>query len=126
MSLKSVYERFLTSPDPLSMSGNASLHYIPTLRTFTQPGAIIRHIESQTKNEVRKKAEKIIAAVEGQSSLTLDVETNLEFISSGGAYLPGLEEFVINRTAILPSVGLLVESLSVFSDFETIDPYHQL
>jgi hypothetical protein len=107
MSLKAVYERFLASPNPLSLSENVSLNYIPTLRTFTQSGPVIRHLESQSKNEVRKKAEKVIAAVEGQNSLSLDVETTLEFISSGGAYLPGLENFVTDRVVTFPSVSSL-------------------
>lgn len=105
MSLKTLYERFLASPNPLNLSENASINYIPTLKTFVQPGPIIRHLEIQTKNEVRKKSEKIISAVEGQNSLSLDVETTLEFISGGGAYLPGLENFVTDRVAILPSVS---------------------
>ncbi len=109
MSLKGVYERFLTLPNPLSLSENASLNYIPTLRTFTQQGPVIRHLENQDKNEVRKKAEKIIAAVEGQSSLSLDVETTLEFISGGGVYLPGLENFVTDRIVTFPSVSSLKE-----------------
>lgn len=112
MSLRSVYERFLASPDSLRLSENASLYYIPTLRTFTPSGAIIRHLESQTKSEVRKKAEKVIGSVEGQSSISLDVETTLEFISSGGVYLPGLENFVTDRIVTLPTVGLL-EGISI-------------
>jgi hypothetical protein len=105
MSLKAIYERFLTSPNPLSLSENASLNYISTLRTFSQSGPIIRHLESQNKNEVRKKAEKVIAVVEGHNSLSLDVETTLEFISNGGAYLPGLENFVTDRIVTFPSVS---------------------
>lgn len=105
MSLKAVYERFLSSPNPPSLSENASLHYVPTLRTFSQPGPVIRHLETQNRNEVRKKAEKVIAAVEGQNSLSLEVDTTLEFISSGGAYLPDLDNFVINKIATFPSVS---------------------
>jgi hypothetical protein len=113
MSLKAIYERFLASPNPLSLSENVSLNYIPTLRTFTQSGPVIRHLESQSKNEVRKKAEKVIAAVEGQNSLSLDVETTLEFISSGGTYLPGLENFVSDRVVTFPSVSSLQHSLII-------------
>lgn len=105
MSLQAAYERFLASPTSDGLSENASLNYIPTLRTFTQSGPVIRHLESQSRNEVRKKEEKIIAAVEGQSSLALDVETKLEFISGGGAYLPGLENFVTDKTVTFPTVS---------------------
>jgi hypothetical protein len=105
MSLKTIYERFLASPNPLSLTENASINYIPTLRTFAQPGPVIRHLENQNKNEVRNKAEKTIAAVEGHDSLSLDLETTLEFISGGGAYLPGLENFVTDRVVVFPSVS---------------------
>ncbi|KAF7508991.1 hypothetical protein GJ744_008547 [Endocarpon pusillum] len=107
MSIRAVYEGFLASPNSLSLSENASLNYIPTLRTFTQQGPIIRHLENQNRNEVRKKSEKVIGAVEGQSSLCLDVETTLEFISSGGAYLPGLENFVTDRIVTFPTIHIV-------------------
>jgi hypothetical protein len=109
MSLKAVYERFLASPNPLSLSENASLNYVPTLQTFTQTGLVIRHLENQNKNDVRKKSEKIISIVEGQSSLSVDIETTLEFISGGGTYLPGLENFVTDRIVTFPTVSCLVE-----------------
>lgn len=126
MSLKAVYARFLASPNPLDLSENASLNYIPTLRTFTQPGPVIRHLESQNKNEVRKKAERVIAAVEGQASLSLEVETTLEFISSGGVYLPGLENFVTDRIVTFPSVSSTENLPPNYNDIGIIDPHHQL
>jgi hypothetical protein len=104
MSLKAVYERFLASPNPLSLSQNASIHYITTLTSFTDAGPIVKHLESQNKNVAKKKAEKIVSAVEGNSSLALEVETTLEFISDGGAYLPGLDNFVTDRIVTLPIV----------------------
>ena len=113
MSLKALYEGFLASPNPLSLSEGASLNYIPTLQTFTQAASVIRHLESQDKNEVRKKAQKVIAAVEGPDSISLDVETTLEFISNGGAYLPGLENFVTDRIATFPCVSRLQGGASI-------------
>lgn len=107
MSLKAVYERFLASPNPLNLSENAALNYIPTLRTFIQAGPVIRHLESQNTNEVRKKSERVIAAVEGQNSISLDIETTLEFISGGGAFLPGLENFVTDKIVVFPSVSFI-------------------
>ena len=104
MSLKAVYERFIASPNPLSLAENASLHYIPTLTTHTQPGSIIRHLEDQNRNVVRIKSAKTISAVEGHNALALELETTLEFDSGGGAYLPGLENFVTDKIATLPIV----------------------
>ena len=107
MSLKSVYERFLGSPNPLSLGENATLHYITTLKSFNDAGPIVTHLASQNKNVVRKKSEKIISAVEGNGSLALEVEVTLEFISEGGAYLPGIDNFVTDKIVTLPMVSAL-------------------
>lgn len=105
MTLKSVYERFIASPNPLSLSESATFHYVTTLRSYSQQGPIIRHLESQGKS-IKKKAQKVISAVEGHSSLALEVETTLEFISDGGSYLPGLDSnFIADSVASLPIVS---------------------
>jgi hypothetical protein len=106
MSLKAVYEKFLASPTPLSLSENASLHYITTLTSFAEAGSIIKHLEAQNKSVVKKKAENIVSAVEGNGSLALEVETTLEFISDGGAYLPGLDNFVTDKIVTIPMVRM--------------------
>jgi hypothetical protein len=105
MSLTALYERFIASPNPLSLAENASLHYIPTLTTHSQPGPIIRHLENQNKNVVTIKSAKKISAIEGQNALAIEVDTTMEFISGGGAYLPGLENFVADKLATLPLVS---------------------
>jgi hypothetical protein len=105
MSLTAVYERFLASPNPLSLAENASLHYIPTLTSHSQPGPIIRHLETQNKSVVTIKSAKTISAVEGLNAIAIEVDTTIEFVSGGGAYLPGLENFVADKTATLPIVG---------------------
>jgi hypothetical protein len=125
MSLKAAYERFLTSPNPLSLCENASLNYIPTLRTFTQQGPVIRHLENQNRTEVRKKTEKIIGTVEGQNSLSLEVETTLEFISNGGAYLPGLDNFVTDRIVTFPTVSWPKKSPCPHTNNQIPDSYRQ-
>ena len=105
MSLAAIYERFLASPNPISLSENASLHYIPTVTSHTESGSIIRHLESQGKNVVAVKSFKTLTAIEGQNALAIEVDTTLEFISGGGAYLPGLENFVADKTASIPIVS---------------------
>jgi hypothetical protein len=104
MSLRAVYERFLASPNPLSLSEDATLKYITTLTTFTKAGPIVKHLEAQTRNVVKKKGEHVIGVVEGHSSLSMDIETTLEFMSGGGAYLPGLENFVTDKIVTFPTV----------------------
>lgn len=108
MSLKQVYERFLAAPNPLHLADDASLQYVTTLTTFKQQGPIIKHLDNQQKNVVKKQNERIISQVEGSTSLAIIVETTLEFISSGGAYLPGLDTFIIDRQARLPVVSVTI------------------
>ena len=108
MALKAVYERFLASPNPLNFSETASLHYVPTLTSYTQSGSIIRHLENQNKNVVKVKSQKVISAVEGPSSIALEVDTTMEFLSGGGAYLPNLDSFVVvDKIVTLPIVSCL-------------------
>ncbi|KAJ9615295.1 hypothetical protein H2200_001370 [Cladophialophora chaetospira] len=107
MALKGVYQRFLDLPNPISLNENASLHYITTLTTFSSSGDIVRHLESQNKKVVRTKSAKIISVVEGSNALALEVETVLEFISGGGAYLPGLENFIVDKIATIPTTHIV-------------------
>ena len=109
MSLTAMYERFLASPNPISLSENASLHYIPTLTTHSQSGPIIRHLESQNKNVVTIKSAKTISVIEGQNAIAIEIDTTMEFVSGGGAYLPGLENFVADKIATLPIVSTQCE-----------------
>ena len=104
MALRATYERFLSSPNPLNLTESSSLHYIPTLTSFSQSGPIIKHLESQNKSVVKKKNEKTISAVEGGNSLALEIESTLEFMSGGGAYLPNLENFVTDKIVTFPTV----------------------
>ena len=105
MSLQVFYERFLASPEVGSLTETASLNYIPTLTTVNNAEPITTHLQKQHNSVVKKKSEKVIGAVEGPSALSLDVETTLEFISGGGAYLPGLENFVTDKVATFPAVS---------------------
>ena len=111
MSLKAIYERFLDSPNPLSLSENAAYNYITTLTTVNGAGQIVKHLETQNKSVVKKKSHKVIGAVEGQSAVCLDVEYTLEFIADGGAYLPRLDgNFLTDKIVSFPTVGSYIAS----------------
>jgi hypothetical protein len=113
MSLKSLYESFLRAPNATLLSKDATLHYVTTLTTISKAETIERHLTSQHKLVVRKKGEKILHAVESPASLCIDVEVTLEFITGGGAYLPGLDDnFLTDKTVMLPMVSLRLASLS--------------
>ena len=119
MSLQLTYERFLASPKADSLAQDAVLSYITTLTSYSESATVIRHLESQRKI-VRKKSEKALNAIEDGHALFLEVETVLEFITDGGAYLPGLENnFLADQVVTLPIVsedfGLLELYLLFFS-----------
>ena len=106
MSLSAKYQAFLQNPSAGALADNATLHYISTLVSLHDAAAITKHFAVQEKL-VKKTAEKIIGVVEGPNELAVDVETTLEFISGGGAYLPGLDDnFVSDRIVTFPMVCL--------------------
>ena len=107
MSLKAVYERFLADPNSAVLSPDVSLNYVTTTTAIQRADVVISHLSSQ-KRIVKRKSDKILNSIEGQGSLCLDVETTLEFVSGGGAYLPSLDDnFLIDRLVTFPMVFLL-------------------
>ena len=105
MTLTAIYERFAASPNPLSLADDASLHYVPTLTTFAEQGPIVKHLQSQNRTVVRIKSQKTISAIEGPNAVAVEFETTLEFVSGGGAYLPGLDNLIADKIATLPTVS---------------------
>ncbi|KFX89435.1 hypothetical protein V495_06590 [Pseudogymnoascus sp. VKM F-4514 (FW-929)] len=97
MALQAAYQQYLATPNSSFLAENASLHYITTLTTFHGPAEIIKHLNTQTK-KIKKKSEKIIDVVDGSSSLALETELTVEFLTGGGAYLPGIDDnFLADR-----------------------------
>lgn len=95
MSLLSKYKSFIESPEASSLADGAALHYVTTLTTLHEAPHIIKQLGS---TQLKKKAQKVVDAIEGQHSLSLEVETTIEFVSGGGAYLPGLDDnFLADR-----------------------------
>lgn len=104
MSLSAKYQAFLASPSSGALADDASLHYITTLTSLNTAPAIIKHLSVQEKI-LKKKGDKVLSAIEGADGVSLDVETTLEFVSGGGAYLPGLDDnFVADRIVTFPMV----------------------
>ena len=107
MSLKDVYQRFLADHKSVSLAPDASLIYIPTTTKLEGPDAVIAHLSKQN-NIVKPKAQDVLGVVEGAGSLCLDVETTLEFVAGGGAYLPSLDDnFLVDHIASFPTVSWL-------------------
>ena len=105
MSPSDKYQQFLSSPSAAALSDQASIIYVPTLTTITEPNAILKHLVAQAKL-LKKKSEKVLSAVEGDHGICLDIETTIEFVAGGGTYLPGLDDnFLADRIVTFPMVG---------------------
>jgi len=101
MAAAATYKQFLASPSSSLLADKATLHYIPTTTTFSGATEIIKHLNSLQK-QVKKKKEEILNVVDGGSLIAVETDTGLEFQTSGGAYLPGLDDnFVTDRVAYL-------------------------
>ena len=104
---KDNYNKFLANPrnPDVAVATNVSLIYVPTTTSIEGKDAVITHASRQSAI-VKKKAEQIINAIESHDSLILDIETTLEFLEGGGAYLPSLDDnFLADRVATFPTVG---------------------
>jgi hypothetical protein len=103
--MAATYKQFLAAPSSALLAEQATLHYLTTTTSFTGPTDIIKHLNTLQK-QVAKKKQDAINVVEGANAIVLEVDTTLEFLTSGGAYLPGLDDnFLCDRTAQLPIVS---------------------
>jgi len=124
-SLKAVYQSFLLKPTGAVLNDKASLNYITTLTTINSSAAIVKHFAA-FERVLKKKEEKVLDATEGDNALCLEVDTTFEFLTGGGAYLPGLEEnFLADHVVTFPIVsGLsIVQLWRVADGMPTIDSY---
>lgn len=105
MALQAAYKRFLAAPNSSDLADDASLHYVTTTSSFSGATEIIKHLGS-VRNKIKKKKEDALFAIENQHALALEVDTALEFVTSGGPYLPGMDDnFLADRTVTLAVVS---------------------
>lgn len=103
--MAATYKQFLASPSSALLADNASLHYVTTLTSFVGAAEIIKHLGTLQK-QVKKKKEEVLNVIDGQNIIAVEADTHIEFITSGGAYLPGLDDnFLSDREAFLPIVS---------------------
>ncbi|KAI4161433.1 MAG: hypothetical protein LQ342_004836 [Letrouitia transgressa] len=106
-SLKAIYQGYLAEPNAIAFASDASLNYIPTLTTINKSDAIGKHITAHQR-VLRKRHENLLSAVEGDASLCVEVETTIEFITGGGAYLPGLDDnFLADQVVTFPIIHIV-------------------
>lgn len=117
MALQAAYRQFLDAPSPELLASDASLHYVTTLTTHNSSTEIIKHLKSQTRL-LKKKEEKFLDAVEAPNALAVEVETTIEFVLGGGAYLPGLDDnFLADRTVTFPVVSSIILLFATVPNF---------
>ncbi|KFA63187.1 hypothetical protein S40285_03280 [Stachybotrys chlorohalonatus IBT 40285] len=99
--MAATYKQFLAAPSSSLLADKASLHYVTTTTSFHGPTDIIKHLNALQK-QVKKKHEDVLSLVDGQTAIAVEVDTLLEFQTSGGIYLPGLDDnFLTDREANL-------------------------
>ncbi|KAL4802993.1 hypothetical protein BDV18DRAFT_166520 [Aspergillus unguis] len=106
MSLMDIYQRFLTAPSTASLASDVSLYYITTTTELNGADKVIKHLTKQ--QDIKIKSQTIIDSVQGSNALSLDVDTSLQFLTGGGAYLPNLDEtFLFDRDARFPTIHIV-------------------
>ncbi|EFX01425.1 hypothetical protein CMQ_6367 [Grosmannia clavigera kw1407] len=104
MALQAVYQQFLASPSSSSLADDAAIYYITTTTTVRGATEIIKHFASQ-RQQITKKKELLLSAVESDSSLAVEIDTTILFLTGGSIYLPGLDDnFLADHTVHLPIV----------------------
>lgn len=107
MSLQQVYTRFLASPDSKALFESPSMHFITTLITINSTEEILKYL-TREPTFLKKRIEKPLSAIENSDSLVLEMETEMEFISSGGNYLPALDDnFLADQVVMVPIVHIV-------------------
>ncbi|ATZ47074.1 hypothetical protein BCIN_02g03970 [Botrytis cinerea B05.10] len=107
MSLQSAYKQFLAAPNPSLLTTDASLHFITTLITVHGASDVVKHLNGQN-HQLEKKEETFLNTVEGPSSIAAEIHTTIEFKTSGGSYLPGLDDnFLADRTVTFPIIHIV-------------------
>lgn len=120
--LKDSYQRFLAHPRNAPLAANASLIYVPTTTTIEGADAIATHTSRQA-SIVRKKSYQVINAIESSDALCLDIETTLEFLEGGGAYLPSLDDnFLADRVVTFPTVNTYPSDLVACCTAHNVPP----
>ncbi|RYP43782.1 hypothetical protein DL768_009687 [Monosporascus sp. mg162] len=98
MTLADAYKQFLAAPDASLLASDASLYYVTTTTSFKGASDIIKHVIA-SRGKLKKEKEDFLHAVQGQGALAVEVDTTLKFLTSGGPYLPGLDDnFLADHT----------------------------
>lgn len=93
------YVEFLTNLSTSYLAPDASLVYVTTATEIRDATAIIKHIQSQQK-QIEVKDWKVLDSIRGQDGLCLETEQTMQFTRGGGAYLPGMDENLLDEKRV--------------------------
>lgn len=104
----SAYTAFLQSPSTSHLANDASINYITTTTVINESTAILKHLQAQLK-QITKKEEKILNTIDGGNSLCLETELTLQFVFGGGAYLPAMDQNLLDEKIVTFPVVHIVD-----------------
>ena len=105
MALQAAYKQFLAAPNSSALAPDASLHYITTTTSIEGNLLLLLDLVAQSI-QVLDDVGCALYAVEGQNAIALEADTTFEFVSSGGPFLPGLDDnFLSDKTVVLAIVS---------------------
>ncbi|KAJ8612421.1 hypothetical protein MRB53_037462 [Persea americana] len=104
--MATAYLQFLKSPSAAALSDKASLSYITTTTVISEPEAIVKHFTAQSRQ--LSKDDKVLHIIESSNGASIETETTLKFKTGGGAYLPGIDDNLLDeRTVTFPVVHIV-------------------
>ena len=105
MSLQRTYTTFLASPNANALANGVTFHYITTAISVNGPDQIIQQLNRENLSQLKKRVQKVLSSVETGNALVLEVETEIEFLTSGANWLPGLDDnFLADHIVRFPVV----------------------
>jgi hypothetical protein len=108
MSLEQIYTRFLSTPNADVLDPSVTFHYITTAISVNGPEEIIKQLTRENLRQLKKRVQKPLSSIETDNSLVLEVETEIEFLTSGANWLPGLDDnFLADHIVRFPVVSFL-------------------
>lgn len=83
------------------------MHFITTLITINSSEDILKYL-TREPTFLKKRIEKPLSTIENGDSLVVEMETEIEFISSGGNYLPALDDnFLADQVVMAPIIHIV-------------------
>lgn len=113
MSLEQSYTRFLAAPRRDALADSASFHYITTAVSLNGPDKIVAQLAKEQHDkgtQLKKRVEKPLATVQTGNSLVIEMDTEIEFLTSGANWLPGLDDnFLADHIVRFPVVRYFLD-----------------